>query len=631
MHKRRAQLLMAVVMALSAQAMAVPSLAGVHFYSGDISMLDQTLPLGERGWNVEGVWSSDTCLGDMAGVRSRLSAAKNAGLVNILRVDYRSMVAVPPGAYDGWVNEFNNCISKTSDLVSHYIVGNEPNIEGGITPTAYAAAFDYLYPRKVGGQLLAVHNSPFTDPAWITSMASQLDNVDGFAFHTGGARPGCLDPRVACSYGGWTFDGAFRYYRSVIDAIPSTWWSKPIYITEFNTYTGDPNSQPDTNYPANWANQAFEDVRNYNASRGSKPRVAALIWFVDDAQGQWTRWSLRNVSAARIDMGEEFKNCANRSCSPPPSSCTLGVTPSGSNLATSATCSASSTYGTGWDCTKAKDGALGTKWASADIGPPHTLTYDLGANQNINGYIVYHAEAGGEQWYYNTQQFSIETATSAGGPWTPQTTVNNSSQTASSHACTHSSAISARYVRLVLQDPGPDNVARIPEFQVRGSAVSLPPPSEDFNAMPAWSSSFDATWGGAATWSIVTSGQSGNGLRATRANTGSSAKVKVYAITANRSYTATVWARCAATSGFWWAEAALKPGNHSAQDFDGNYATWQQIKKFEPGGTNCNGNVWTQYSTTFYSGSNTQLSVGFKLGLSSGTAPIVRWDTLRVQ
>ncbi|HYV45101.1 MAG TPA: hypothetical protein VFA20_09590 [Myxococcaceae bacterium] len=310
-----------VCLAAAGEAAAVPSLAGVHwFYSGNTSLLDQTIPAGERGWNVEGVYDSNQCPGDLSGLRSRLQTAKNAGLVNILRIDYLGMTAVPSssGAYDAWVGNFNQCVTKTIDLVNLFIVGNEPNIEGNIGAGTYAAAFNYLYARKpAGAQLLAVHTSPFTDPAWMTSMAGALSAVDGFAFHTGGARPGCSpDPRVACSYGGWPFDGAFRYYRNVINAIPSQWWSKPVYLTEFNTYTGDAATIPDVNYPTNWINQAFEDVRNYNAARGSKPRVMAMAWFVDQDLGGWSRFSLENgaLGAARGDMGEEFKNCLNRTC-----------------------------------------------------------------------------------------------------------------------------------------------------------------------------------------------------------------------------------------------------------------------------------------------------------------------------
>ncbi len=154
--------------------------------------------------------------------------------------------------------------------------------------------------------------------------------------------------------------------------------------------------------------------------------------------------------------------------------------------------------------------------------------------------------------------------------------------------------------------------------------------AEDFTSMPSWSSSFDASWGNAATWSIVAGGQSGNALQAQRTGIGSSAKVKVYTITANASYTVSVYIKCPSSSSY-WAECAYKLGNNTAQDFDANAGTWTMIQKFASDGTNGNGNTWVQYSKTFNSGSNTQISVGFKLGSSSGNGPTVLWDTLRIQ
>jgi hypothetical protein len=154
--------------------------------------------------------------------------------------------------------------------------------------------------------------------------------------------------------------------------------------------------------------------------------------------------------------------------------------------------------------------------------------------------------------------------------------------------------------------------------------------TEDFNALPSWTSSYDAAWGGVASWSSVTGGQAGNCLQATRSNTGSSAKVKVYNLTANQSYTLTIYMKCPSSSASYWRECFYKLGSYTAQDFDQNGGTWTEIKKFSNTGTNGNGNTWVQYTKTFSSGSNTQISVGFKTGNSSGTAPTIQWDTLRI-
>ncbi|GMU21568.1 MAG: hypothetical protein AMXMBFR13_16610 [Phycisphaerae bacterium] len=155
--------------------------------------------------------------------------------------------------------------------------------------------------------------------------------------------------------------------------------------------------------------------------------------------------------------------------------------------------------------------------------------------------------------------------------------------------------------------------------------------AEDFNSVPSWTSTFDAGWGGVATWSSVSGGQAGNCLQATRANTGSSSKVKVYDVTPNTSYTIKVYMRCPSSTASYWRECYYKLGSNTAQNFDSSPGTWTEIKKFSNTGTNGNGEAWVQYTKTFNSGGNTQVSVGFKTGNSSGTAPTIKWDTLRIE
>jgi len=154
--------------------------------------------------------------------------------------------------------------------------------------------------------------------------------------------------------------------------------------------------------------------------------------------------------------------------------------------------------------------------------------------------------------------------------------------------------------------------------------------SQDFEAMPTWSSSFDAGWGGAATWSIVSGGQSGNFLQASRTSQGSSSKVLVYTVPSNTNITLSVYMKCPSYSNSYWMECACKLGSQTASDFDGNAATWTYIKKFANDGTNGNGNTWTQYSVSLNTGSNTQISVGFKHGASGNNGPTVGWDTFRI-
>ena len=155
---------------------------------------------------------------------------------------------------------------------------------------------------------------------------------------------------------------------------------------------------------------------------------------------------------------------------------------------------------------------------------------------------------------------------------------------------------------------------------------------QDFETAPAWTSTFDAAWGGAATWSINSGGQSGNALVANRNNVaGSSAKAQVFNIASNTFYTISIYIRCPSSGVPYWAECAYKLGSFTAQDFDANVASWTMIKKFSDTGPNGNGDTWTQYSLIFNSGTETQISVGFKLGSTGSSALAVQWDSLRIQ
>ncbi|NIM51762.1 MAG: hypothetical protein GTO22_21355, partial [Gemmatimonadales bacterium] len=57
----------------------------------------------------------------------------------------------------------------------------------------------------------------------------------------------------------------------------------------------------------------------------------------------------------------------------------------------------------------ALDGQASTKWCcnTNDTSGVGTLTVDLGSASTVTGYIVRHAEWGGEPDYYNTQAFRV--------------------------------------------------------------------------------------------------------------------------------------------------------------------------------------------------------------------------------
>lgn len=308
-----------------------------------------------------------------------------------------------------------------------------------------------------------------------------------------------------------------------------------------------------------------------------------------------------------------------------------GNTPTGTNLAPQSTqVSTDSNYSSSYDGWHAIDGqcTAGSKWCSAGTAPPHYLALDLGTNRTVNGFIVRYAGAAGELTSYNCKNFSFQSATAWGGPWSDECVVDNTAQ-ASVVPRSYTTPKSLRYVRLYITNAGIDNYARVPEFEVWCAGAGGV--SQDFESMPGWTSSYDATWGSAATWSIVGGGQSGNFLQASRSSQGSSSKALVYTVSTNTNYTISIYIKCPSyTGGNYWVETAYKLGSNTAQDFDQNSTTWTQIQKFADTGTNGNGNTWTQYTATVNSGSNTQISIGFKHGASGCTGPTVGWDTLRI-
>ncbi len=150
------------------------------------------------------------------------------------------------------------------------------------------------------------------------------------------------------------------------------------------------------------------------------------------------------------------------------------ATPAGNNLALKKPTQASSSLDS---CppSLAVDGALSvaSKWTSAEgTPPPHTLIVDLGMERPVTGCVVSHAGAAGELPGFNTQSFKIETANLLTGPWTNRAMVDNPSQENVSTILIEPPA-PVRFVRLVITDPGMDDFARIPEFEVYGPELPV--------------------------------------------------------------------------------------------------------------------------------------------------------------
>ncbi|GAA0134324.1 discoidin domain-containing protein [Paenibacillus sp. YSY-4.3] len=135
------------------------------------------------------------------------------------------------------------------------------------------------------------------------------------------------------------------------------------------------------------------------------------------------------------------------------------------NLALGKTASASSYVNEKEAPTFALDGNVKTKWCAVGEGP-HTLTVDLGSEQQISEFVIKHAEAGGEPAAFNTRAFTIQLS-SDGENWNNAVSINDNTKGVSKHAI---GLTKARYVRLQVDKPtqGGDTAARIYEFEVLG-------------------------------------------------------------------------------------------------------------------------------------------------------------------
>lgn len=142
--------------------------------------------------------------------------------------------------------------------------------------------------------------------------------------------------------------------------------------------------------------------------------------------------------------------------------------PAGTNVAPqSSQAVASSEFSPAYGADKAIDGVVSeaSKWTSANVTPPHTLTLDLGAPRPASGFVLRQPSAAGEGSHFNVARFSFQSARSMAGPWyTESVGANDGSEDSDARAFVSPKEL--RYVRLRIDDPGADNYARVPEFEV---------------------------------------------------------------------------------------------------------------------------------------------------------------------
>jgi beta-glucosidase len=140
-----------------------------------------------------------------------------------------------------------------------------------------------------------------------------------------------------------------------------------------------------------------------------------------------------------------------------------GLDQSPVNLAQGKTATAD-TYVTAEPPSKAVDGTVpnNSKWCATGA-EPHWLKVDLGANYDINKFVVKHAGAGCETIDYNTKDFKIQTSND-GTTWTDRITVTGNTAGVTGHFV---SGVNTRYIRLYITKATQvaDTSARIYEFE----------------------------------------------------------------------------------------------------------------------------------------------------------------------
>ncbi len=181
----------------------------------------------------------------------------------------------------------------------------------------------------------------------------------------------------------------------------------------------------------------------------------------------------------------------------------INPTPLGTNLARGSTQVATDSNNSASQMgAKAIDGVIAStsKWVSAGTAVPHWLALDLGKDRTVHTYVVRHAGAGGETTNFNTEQFRVQSAASLAGPWTDEHVISNTNRYRVTLRNYFTTKV-VRYVRLYITDPGTDNFARIPEFEVWGDSAA-----PEFSGLPTSGNVpltvdfTDATTGNVDTW-----------------------------------------------------------------------------------------------------------------------------------
>jgi hypothetical protein len=471
-----------------------PWIYGIHWYGDPNGSVVESMSGGKGIWTLETVLPQSDPWWQASGQLWKFQQIVARGHTIICRLEPNWGKAIPlPGEdFNAYLADVQATAQLLSDVVHVWQIGNEMNLYaewGGneLDAATYIAAFKQIRatikgvtsslgeqivlvgPVSPGGVAGGVRHT--AGGVYISQMCSALTDgdFDGFALHAYGA------PWLNQADARADLQSGYTSQLSVIDS--AGFPHKPVYITEWNRRV-DPISDANEQQSAQFLHGAFTDLHNWNNTPGAHPIVCAC-WFIYANDPGWSNYSiayLRGVgpSGQNNDLWDAMQYACTLNypavypSANPPDTPMVDAFPPGTNIAGEAlTVTTSSDFDANNAGAYAIDGvtAADSKWTSTNTSPPHWLALDFGTARNLCGMVVRHAETGGEFPFFNTSAFQLETADDGGGPWTMQAQVANPAQAPVSTR-TFRGTTPTRHVRLFITDPGIDNYARIPEFEV---------------------------------------------------------------------------------------------------------------------------------------------------------------------
>lgn len=185
----------------------------------------------------------------------------------------------------------------------------------------------------------------------------------------------------------------------------------------------------------------------------------AWLTFADFAAGATLHYTMSGIPSSWGSDPADTPPSLDDGFSPPP------APELGPNLAAGRPATGSAPCVAGEEPARAFDGDLGTKWCTLAAGT-RVLQVDLGATQDVTGFVLKNAGLAGEPTSTNTQAYTIETSTD-GATWS---TVVNVSGLRNSRTYHPIATAPARHVRLnVTVGSMANGAARVPEFEVYGT------------------------------------------------------------------------------------------------------------------------------------------------------------------